>query len=475
MALERCRFVGLACAALLAVGCSDGATPAAAQPGAGQEEPTPQGQDEVRPLCPTCTALGGETGDFTGGEQPVQTCPSYTELPAEAGLVLPSGLTPAAATLLVQREVALPAVWRDIDRSGYSERLSGFSEQTVLSARIEVTGVSRLEVREDPQWMPDAVAEAACDGLVLSVKVTVATDDGAIVGVFETGRAQVYSDTEAVIRASADIKEFSGRLQLNRPAGARIVERLELYLSSRGERGRMLTETVSAFGEPSDEGWSDPFLELRAAADDGCDANLFPYSGEEAAARTDDILSALALTSPYSARYGYSSVRVFSLDGGVSESNTAWDSLQGSDAGTPSRDTQVTAEFGAASAVCQGREVINGRERSSRQHVRFALPVRLRTADGRHDVSADLSFSALRDGAGAFGTRVSGWLDTGSLPVAELRDRFGIDVTGSGAECASLDLYYPLTSDKRVSVWGGSCDPQARDDWTNVLELEGNP
>jgi hypothetical protein len=409
---------------LLIAGCSHDGTAAAQSTG----------------LCPSCTALGGETGDFPGGDPPESTCPRYDLVPADDELVLESGLRAAVAKQFVQRDLALPAVWRNSDdRRDVLREVSGITVQTGLHAQIEVTGVNRLERSIEPYpFIGQGPAdEAACGGLAFHVRVTIESDDGAIVGAFEAGRADVYSETEAVVRASADVKQFTGSLELKAEPGERMVEQLEIYLSARGTRARLTTATP----ESEDGSLGSPFLELRAGANDGCNIYAFPYDGAEATSRTESIMTTLAATSPYRGFYDHREI----AGPAVRPPSTP-------------EETQVSVDFGPPTSVCQGRRPGAPGQRWSRQTVSFEVPAHLHTADAHYDLSAVLH--GIGDLGEAGDVAYSGaYFTSDLLTSSQLRDRFGIDISASGAECAALDLHQSNLQDNRLSVWGGSCDP----------------
>jgi hypothetical protein len=438
MALQARNWVGLT-GALLITACSQDGTSAAA-PG----------------LCPSCAAFGGETGDFSGGDAPLESCPSYDLVPADGAIVLDSGLRALAARQFVERDIALPAVWRDSDdRYQGAHQVGGFSQQTGLRAHIEVTGVSRLEaVASQIPWSEDTVG--ACDGLVLSVRVTVESEDGAIVGSFDNGRADVYSETEAQVRAVADVKQFTGSLQLAGGSGEHLVEQLELYLSGQEVRGHLTTSyAADGLSEDAPIRASDPFLELRASADDSCPIYAWPYDGAEGTSRAQDVMNALAATSPYRGFYDHRIV------GGPAVRPPS----------TP-EETEVSVELGAPTSVCQGRGRSEFGQRWSHQGISFDVPARLHTADGRYDLSVVLQAGGARADGKILGA--GAWFTSDMLTSSQLRDRYGIDLTGSGADCASLNLSQSSADGGNfLSVWGGRCDrlDSGTSNWVEVLKL----
>jgi hypothetical protein len=392
MPLYRRSFVGMTAGVLLLAGCSQDGTPAAG-------------------LCPSCAAFGGETGDFSGGsEPPAGTCPLYDLVPADGAVVLESGLRAAAAQQFVERDVALPAVWRKLYEPPHLEhQVGGFSEQTGLHAHIEVTGVSRIErsVVQYP-WLGGAASEPACDGLVLSVRVTVESEDGAVVGRFEEGRADVYSETEAQIRAFADVKQFTGSLELTAAQDEHMVEQIEIYLSAQGARGRLTTALFYPMAEDGSTA-ADPFLELRAEADDSCPISAWPYEGAEAAARSADIMSGLTATSPYRGVYDHRVV------GGPAVRPPS------------TEETEVSIDFGAPTSVCQGRGWSEFGQRSSEQAISFEVPGHLHTADARYDISVILGGGGTRMANGDI-NYVGARFTTDVLTSSQLQDRLGVDI-----------------------------------------------
>ncbi len=419
--------------------------PAVLVPPDGVEHPDPVVRDPEGPLCPDCVAVGGETGDFTGGDvPPVDACSPYRLIAADRNIVSESEVSAQAAIAFVEGERHVPAAWGLTgDPNNPRETLrevSGFSPQTAIALSVEVTGVKRLE------WLPDEVerpagTQAACDGVVLVANVSVSTDDGAIMGTFEGVSVHVFSETEAYLRATTDISRFTGALQLEPGAGEGLGA--ELQLAFDGDRVRGLLGPYVQL-PPSDIPNSyleyRP-LELRWPGNDACNDYSFPHPND-GAERVAPVVATFAASSPYTAAY--------------------FEPRSVLEAPLVLGETELVLEVSEPSGVCQGREP-GYYPRSPGQHFEFQLAGQLRTADGRYDLSLPLSVGArtLADGTIRY-TDARHY--SRALTVEEFQVRFDIDGLDFGeAECAELVFEYTPFSDSYLArllmIQAGPCTP----------------
>ncbi len=426
----------------------------------GQQLPRPaRPRDAGGPLCADCIALGGETGDFTGGGQPPSDpCPPYTLADADSELVTASGLSAAAAIAFVERERHIPAAWTPTGNPNnpldMEREVSGFSPQTSLTLALEVTGVQRLEWSASDEAESSPGARAACDGIALSANVSIATDDGSLTGTFEGVTVHVYSESEAQLRATGDISSFTGSLELDPGPGEGLGGWLQAYFDADQARGLLVPYVqLPPDGDPYSYRMYQP-LHLRWPGNDACNEYSFPYPGGEGATRVEPVIAVLASSSPYTASY-LAPERFY-------------------DEPTVLGTTELALDVAEPSNVCHGREV-GYHARSPGQYFEFELAARLHGDDGRYDLSLPLSVMArgLPDGTirladARFYSR--------AMPVAEFQTRFGVDGLELGeAGCAELSFeYVPLLERplaRLLMVEAGPCGPLD----SNGDLLEGRP
>jgi hypothetical protein len=428
------------------------------------------------PLCPGCVTLaGGETGDFPGGGIGLaDPCPAVRHVASDAALVLPSGLSAQAAIALVQREVQLPATWRETVESsffdGYPRKHSGFSAQTDLTLQIQVTGVERLDpvaLGEDPPYahlgyedVPFPEVQAACDGIALTADVSLIAGDGSIAGTFERAAIHVHSETEASLNVSGDISQFTGSLQVGAREGERLQGSLSVYFNAERVRGVLapiVKPAKDSYGylENSDGGPTTPEyrpLELRWPGTDRCDAHSFLYTGEDARARTEQTVALLSYKSTYTGAYFEPRSEVV-LDP------------------TVLGETQMSLEVASPSSLCEGSY---GRSPFREQDIE--LPAHFVSSDGRYDLSVPLDVAARVTPAGSRGALIG--FESGALPVDEFQTRFGIGpLDFGGAPCASLGIAYEVYSNtvysRLLQVEAGRCGSGSKLEGAHVVEMLG--
>ena len=421
----------------LALACTGGAPHSLAAPP--EEEPStqtaeppappaPVPRDPRGPLCPDCVALGGETGDFSGGGvPPADACPPYALIDADANAVSDSGVSARAAIEFLARERRVPGTWAatgavrrppDVQRE-----LSGFSSQTSISIQIHVTGVKRLA------WLPDtrerpAGTQADCDGFVLSADVAISTEDGALIGTFAGATVHVFSETEAELRTRADISGFTGSLELGPGLGEGLGAGLDLYLDGDRARGRLDPYVYIPPTVPNSDPSYHPLV-LRWPDGDACNDYSFPYAGEEGSRRVSEAVASLAAGGRYTASY--------------LEPRTAFANP------TVLGQTEFVLDVSDPSNVCQGRSR-GYYPRAPGQYYEFQLASHLYTEDGRYDLSVPLSVMArsLSDGTISY---ADARYYSPALPVEEFNARFGINGLDFGAaECAGLEFEFVPSS-----------------------------
>jgi hypothetical protein len=424
------------------------------------------------PLCPGCVALqGGETGDFPGGGVSAgDPCPSVRRVDSDPALVLPSGFSAQAAIALVQREAKLPATWRETRDSsffsGYPRESSGFSAQTDLTLQIQVTGVVRLDrvaPEDDPAftrryagWDSPEV-QAACDGLELTADVSLLAGDGSITGTFEHATIFVHSATEASLRVSGDIGQFTGSLQVGAREGERLQGSLSVYFQGDRVRGVLtpvLKPANDTYGYSENGGPTTPEyspLELHWPGTDRCGFYSFPYTGEEARARAEQTVALFSYKSPYTGAY-------FQPTYDVPLNPTVLG------------ETQVTLEVASPTSLCEGTL---GRSPFRDQDIE--LPAHFVSSDGRYDLSVPLDVGAQVSPheAGA-----AAQFESGPLPIEEFQTRFGIGPLDFGnSPCASLSIGYGIYSNTEYSrllqVEAGRCGSGSKLEGAHVVEMLG--
>ena len=393
---------------------------------------------------------------------------------ADAALVLPSGLSAQAAIALVQRQVQLPASWRETGEnslfSGYRRQQSEFAQQTDVTVQIQVTGVERLDPVAPEQDTASAhlgytdydspEVRVACDGIDLTADVSVIADDGSITGTFEGAAVHVHSATEASLSVSGDISQFTGSLRV----GARAGERLQgsLSVSFNGERVRgVLTPILKPAqdtyddSENSDGGPTTPTyspLELRWPGNDRCNSYSFPYTGQEAQVRAEQTVALLSHESTYTGAY-------FPPTDEVSLNPTVL------------AETQMTVELASATSLCEGSY---GRSPFREQDIE--LPAHFVSSDGRYDLSVPLTVSGRVSPTGPAAALIT--FESGPLPVDEFQTRFGIGPLDFGnSPCASLGISYSLYLNTEYSrlleVQAGRCGSGSKLEGAHVVELLG--
>lgn len=435
-------------------------------------------------LCPDCIAVGGETGDFPGGGMAgPPDCPRQQSVEADAGLVLPSGLTAQAAIALVEREVQLPANWQKTAfygiLDGY-ERISGFSAHTDVHLQIQVTGVASVEIAPDdpscdslscaPLSHYSPAVQAACGGLDLTARVTLSTGDGSIAGTFEDAIVHVYSETDAALTVQGDISQFSGRLRLGSRKGDSLLAALSLVFSPDGVRGELAPFVVltgtSDYG--SEDAAPAPYsygpLELHWPGTDACAWYAFPYTGQEARERAEQTLALFSQGSAYTAYY-FEPTRDLEahLD---ADGVTRGPRVLGA--------TEMTLEVDPPALLCQGRI---GSARSALQYQQFELPAHFVSSDGRYDLSVPLHVEDTLSPDYAAGSGY-GEFQSESLPIDQFQTHFGIAPLDFGdLPCASLRVAYavdrPGEFSKLIQVEGRACPGRLIRSPARVIELLG--
>jgi hypothetical protein len=412
------------------------------------------------PLCPSCLA-GGETGDFTGGgARTPNGCPQRS-IAADAELVLPSGLSARAAIDLVQREVQLPATWRDMLVShvfaGHVRESSGFSPQTDVTLDIQVTGVSRLEFIDDAEHPFSPATQAACDGIDLTAEVSVTTGDGSITGTFATV-VHVYSETEAALLVEGDISQFTGSLQLGAREGESLRAMLAVSFDGERVRGALLpiVRSPQQSADAPEDGLPPEYgpLELHWPDTDSCNFYSFPYTGDAARERGEPVVAQL--------RGSYTGVYL----------EPTYDVGSPRTLGT----TQMTVEVASPSLVCQGRLDFG---RSPLQSQQLVFPARFVSSDGRYDLTVSLdAYVEVRPEEPFYAFAGPSEFKSGPLPIDEFQTRFGIGPLSFGdAECASLSVLYYLQSSSEYGrlfqVEAGRCGTGTGLVDARVVELLG--
>lgn len=366
-------------------------------------------------------------------------------------------MSAAAAIAWLERGRQLQSAWQLTASAAVPSlrrEISGFSPHAGLALDIQVTGVKRMEWLEDSVARP-AGTQAACDGLVLSANVSVATDDGALLGTLVGATVQVYSEQEASLRASGDISNFTGALQLNPRPGEGLRARLAVSLLGDRARGRLAVEVqLPPTGVPPVSGVYRP-LDLHWPIDDGCNDSSFPYAGEEGVQRAAPILATLAASSPSTAAY------------------LAFVPYQ--DAASLG-ETQLTLDVSDPTEVCQGRAE-GYHPRAPGQYWQLQLAGQLRTGDGRYDLSLPLSAVARSFPDGTISELDVSYYSP-ALPVQQFQERFRIAGLDFGdAECADLRLEYAPLQDgplaRLLLVQAGPCSSTgARGELINARAVE---
>jgi hypothetical protein len=420
----------IGCATLQAFACAGEGGPSATEPGTAASGA----------LCPACVALGGETGDFPGGGmRGPEHCPQQRRVEADAGLVLPSGLSVQAAVDLVQREIELPATWSKTESdiaAAYGRRVSGFSEHTAVRLQVQVTAVTKLEFVEDEPSQPSGEidylpldqyppeVQAACDGLELTANVSMSAGDGSLAGTFEGVVVHVSSALEATIEAKGDISQFIGTLQLAAHEEDALGAYLYLAFNADRVRGELapFVELASTWVgyENGPHRLSYQPLELRWPGTDACNYYSFPFTGQDARERAARVVDAFNENNTYTAVY---------LDPAQGPG------LRFDDDGilhSPAivGRTEMTVEASSPDFLCEGRLYPD-------LYREFDLPTRFFSSDGRYDLSVPLHVDA--------GT--SGVFQAGPLPSHELHRQFGIGPWDFGDfPCATLRIEYSTPS-----------------------------
>jgi hypothetical protein len=394
------------------------------------------------PLCPGCVALqGGETGDFPGGGvASTDPCPPVRRVKTGASSFF----------------------------SGYPRQSSGFSAQTDVTLQIQVTGVERL----DPAAPEDAPSDgysgyqdvyspevrAACDGIELTADVSLLAGDGSINGRLEGAKVYVHSETEARLRVSGDISQFTGSLQIGAREGERLQGSLSVYFNGDRVRGVLtpiLKPATETYGYSENGGPTTPEyspLELHWPGTDRCDSHAFPYTADEARIWAEPTLAMFSHKSTYTGAY-------FQPTYDVALNPTVLG------------ETQMTLEVASPLSLCEGTY-----GPSPFRELDFELPAHFVSSDGRYDLFVPLEVPAQVSPAG-FGIGTSEF-ESGALPIEEFRARFGIGpLDFGGAPCASLtvgyDLYLNTEYSRLLEVEAGRCGSGSKLEGAHVVEMLG--
>ncbi len=427
-------------------------------------------------LCAACSAFGGETGDFVpgnGGVLPGPSCPDISlpdrnDAGTDAGSPRDAGTSDFGLAVQTMNSVTLAATWRTPlahDRvKAFWRPVGGFEIYTQLS--LEVTPLTPLEVPvpTNPSSSEQTEANDApitlCESPRILAEVAVATADGSLAGVFRDVVIWQLSEEEAMFRATADLRDFKGTLNLSPKPGETMFATLDVYVRGDLVQAQLTPNIVltdAEFREIGDELYSEdpvPFftqLELiapnNACQQQGLSAtpvpyNNFPYEGTDAARLADEAMVPLAGTS-------------LALKRWREKRGETWVDVN------ESVEVELEMSHGEPARVCLARGRSYYVEPTSEiGYTFFDVPVRLETEGwGLELVASALTSDFIGDGydlSDFAKLEYNGPL----LPVAELEAGYEMREDWGDNNCCSISFvaHNPESGANRLNLWCTTCD-----------------